>query len=112
MNDSYQAIYDAVRSRISNGDIGSAVSEAARNAFDISHVVAMLHQDFSIAAAEMQRPFVLLKPSVFTDGNQWGALYGENLQNGVAGFGNSPHLASLDFDKNWYAALAREETKL
>lgn len=23
-----------------------------------------------------------------------------------------PHLASLDFDKNWYAALAREETKL
>jgi hypothetical protein len=52
-------------------------------------------------ARERNRPFHLLRPAMFPDGNQWCALYGENLQAGVAGFGESPHLASIDFDVNW-----------
>lgn len=47
----------------------------------------------------------ILKPSIQIDGNQWCVLYGENLQDGVAGYGNSPHLAVLDFNKSWYASL-------
>ena len=31
----------------------------------------------------------------------WCALYGDNLQDGVAGFGRSPEEAMADFDKNW-----------
>ena len=53
------------------------------------------------AEAERARPFFLLKPPVFPDGNMWCALYGEDLQHGVAGFGATPELAADDFDKNW-----------
>jgi len=102
----YQAIYDAVRSRISNGDIGGAVADVARQAFDISHITVCLAQDFSIVAAEMQRPSVLMRPRMFLDGNQWCALYGENLQDGVAGFGDTPALAAAQFDTEWLNAKA------
>lgn len=50
-------------------------------------------------------PHVLMRPAVFPDGNAWCALYGENLQEGVCGFGDTPALACADFDKNW-----REQT--
>ena len=68
--DSYQPIYDAVRSKIGNGDIGRAVEQAMR-------------------------------PKIFIDGNQWCALYGDNLHEGVAGFGDSPAKAMWDFDRAW-----------
>jgi hypothetical protein len=48
---------------------------------------------------------MMLKPRLSIDGNQWCALYGDNLQDGVAGFGDSPDKAYWDFDKNWVAAL-------
>lgn len=32
----------------------------------------------------------------YRDGNQWCALYGEDLQTGIAGFGNTPFLAMID----------------
>jgi hypothetical protein len=110
--DSYQAIYDAVRSRISGGNIAEAVSEAARQAFDISHALPIITQEISLAAEyvrqagqDMQRPSVLMRPRIFIDGNQWCALYGENLQDGVGGFGDSPALAMTDFDKHWAQPL-------
>jgi hypothetical protein len=45
------------------------------------------------------------------DGNQWCALLGENLQDGVAGFGVSPEMALSDFDRAFAAPLreARRE---
>lgn len=46
-------------------------------------------------------PHVLMRPRLYPDGNQWCALYGDNLQEGVAGFGDTPELAGADFDKNW-----------
>ena len=51
------------------------------------------------------RPSVLYRPRLFIDGNQWCALYGENLQDGVAGFGDSPALAMLDWERNWSKRL-------
>lgn len=47
----------------------------------------------------------LLKPSISIDGNQWCVLYGDNLQDGVAGFGDTPYLAVLDFSKAWNRPL-------
>lgn len=99
--DSYQPIYDAVRSRISNGDVGAAVSEAARNAFDVSHTVAIIQQEFCIAAAEMARPSAIYRPALTQDGTAWCALYGENIQEGVAGFGETPDKAMQAFDQAW-----------
>lgn len=54
----------------------------------------------SIERAQLS-PSVLYRPKISIDGNQWCALYGENLQDGVAGFGDTPILAMLDFDNNF-----------
>ena len=51
-------------------------------------------------------PQVLYKPKLFIDGNQWCALYGDNIQGGVAGFGSSPFYAMKDFDSNWIKELS------
>jgi hypothetical protein len=100
-----QAIYDAVRSRISNCDSGEVISRAVRESFDVSHQVSIVAQEFINTAMEQSRPSVLFRPRIFLDGNEWCALYGENLQDGIAGFGKSPALAMSDFDKNWTASL-------
>ena len=54
---------------------------------------------------ELLRPFRMVKTTISQDGNKWCVLYGENLQDGVAGFGDSPDLASRDFDRAWYATV-------
>lgn len=104
MGDSYQPIYDAVRSRISNGDLGSAVERALRDA-SLSHYAEMAMRSAQEAAAYAVRPHVLMRPAVSIDGNQWCALYGDNLQDGVAGFGDSPHAAMWAFDRAWETKL-------
>lgn len=55
---------------------------------------------------ERIRPFMLLRPRVFPDGNQWCALYGENLQEGVCAFGGTPAKAAIQFDIEWLNARA------
>ena len=49
----------------------------------------------------LSRPSVMLGLVPIKDGNQWCVLYGEDLQVGIAGFGNSPQKAMEDFDKDW-----------
>lgn len=102
MSDSYQPIYDAVRSRISNGDIGHAVSEVARSAFDISWMIARAQDSIQNVENEHTRPSVLMRPRLFRDGNQWCAVYGENLMDGIAGFGDTPQAAMRAFDSEWF----------
>lgn len=53
----------------------------------------------------INRPSYLYKPKLFIDGDKWCALYGENLQDGIAGFGGSPELAYQDFDIQWHKML-------
>lgn len=54
-----------------------------------------------VNSRERNRPSTLYHPSMLLDGNQWCALYGEDLQAGVAGFGDTPEKAMRDFDENW-----------
>lgn len=54
---------------------------------------------------ELLRPFNVLKPKVYRDGDKWCALYGKDLMEGVAGFGDSPDEASRDFDRAWTEKL-------
>lgn len=59
-------------------------------------------KDFLDATAEMSAaPSTHLKPRLFPDGDHWCALYGENLQDGVCGFGKTPEGAMADFDHNF-----------
>lgn len=102
MADTYQAIYDAVRSKISGGDIGSVVADAARNAFDISWHIEAIKTELVSVAHQMQRPSVLFRPTVMPDGDKWCALLGDNLQEGIAGFGDTPEEACVAFDQAWW----------
>ena len=99
----YQAIYDAVRSRISGGNVSEAVSEAVRQAFDISYVLPRVLEAVDIVNHEMTRPSVLFNPRVYQDGNSWLAIYGD-LPTGVVGTGSSPAEACENFDRAWIKA--------
>lgn len=80
---------------------------------DRSHVIAMECEAAGNARdaafhslqreEKMNRPSYIYRPSLSLDGNKWCALFGENLQSGVAGFGASPAEAYLDFDRAWHA---------
>ena len=52
---------------------------------------------------QQYKRFAMLKPKVYKDGNKWCVLYGENIQDGVAGFGDTPHKAVIDWEVNWNA---------
>lgn len=53
------------------------------------------------------RPSNMYRPRLSIDGDQWSALHGDNLQDGVCGFGDSPDAAYKDFDRAWYTKLDR-----
>jgi hypothetical protein len=72
-------------------------SEIAANG--IIHAATMAFQAWEQNSYEFTRPCVLFKPVLSRDGNQWCALLGDNLQEGIAGFGNTPYLAMYAFDK-------------
>ena len=71
----------------------------------IAHAAEMANENIRAVASSYEAPSVLFRPKLFIDGNQWCALYGDNLQDGVAGFGKSPADAMWDFDKNWNASI-------
>lgn len=72
-------------------------SEVAANG--IINAATMAFQSFEQNSWEFTRPCVLFRPRLFPDGDQWCALLGENLMEGVAGFGKTPYLAMYAFDK-------------
>lgn len=56
--------------------------------------------------SELAAPHRWLKPKLFVDGNRWCALYGNNLQEGIAGFGPTPAEACANFDKAFRTDVA------
>ena len=69
----------------------------------LSHNVTMKHDiDYSVSVEVAEYNLVsILKPKIYKDGDQWCVLYGDNLQDGVCGFGETPYRAVLDFNKAW-----------
>lgn len=103
--DNYQAIYDAVRSKMSFLD-SNVLCDRIVHCFDFSCQISAMLQSIEY---EYQRPSAIQRPSLLIDGNQWCALYGDNLQDGAAGFGDSPAKAMQDFDNNWHKALGKKQ---
>ena len=68
----------------------------------------MAGENIRAAASEYERPSVLFRPTLSTDGDKWCALFGENLQVGVAGFGDSPAEAMYNFDREWFKKLPQK----
>lgn len=83
--------------------MNSENSNMAANA--ICHAAQMTQETIRQAISNYERPSAIWRPKLFMDGNKWCALYGDNLQDGVAGFGDSPADAMWDFDKTWGAKL-------
>ena len=66
------------------------------------HQDIMLHQtklehEYEIHCLEVVHTLGLLP---FKDGNQWCYLYGENIQEGISGFGDTVMLACTHFNEN------------
>ena len=59
--ESYQAIYDAVRSRIRGGSISDAVQAAVREA-DIGHATFMIRESFQATLALPRRYLLAARP--------------------------------------------------
>ena len=91
----YQAIYDAVRSRIGYFD-GQSLTQEIANRFDISFQVDMIKNEAISVCYEQLRPSVLFKPELILVDRIWQAKYGT-----FTGFGDSPEKAMRDFDTNW-----------
>ena len=78
---------------------------------NIAHEHMEMRQAFQETQYAQQAPHVLMRPKVYPDGDHWCALYGINLQEGVAGFGKTPEGACSDFDHNWYQQIVSENTE-
>jgi hypothetical protein len=71
----------------------------------ICHAANLAQISWQEAACAAMAPSAIYRPRLSVDGNQWCALYGDNLQDGVAGFGESPADAMYDFDTNWRKSI-------
>ena len=48
---------------------------------------------------------------IYPDGDKWCCLYGDTIQEGVAGFGDNPNAAAYDFESNWFHQKALNKEK-
>ena len=92
-----QEVYNAVIQSFRGFNAQQLISEISSR-MDISFAVDHIRRSIEEAVTA---PSTLFRPKIYMDGNQWCALYGENLQDGVAGFGKSPADAMANFDANW-----------
>lgn len=73
-----------------------------RGVTDMDYETATQQSKLSAAVcAEEHMLVATLKPKFGIDGNMFFFLYGNNLQEGIAGFGATPYAAVIDFNKNW-----------
>ena len=63
-------------------------------------------------AVDQTEPSARYRPRLFIDGDKWCALYGDNINDGVAGFGDSPGAAFWDFDRAWWEKLKKPDDGL
>ena len=69
----------------------------------INHYESIRHQEkLNLILSEQELIFVKTYNLIpFKDGDAWCVLLGENIQEGICGFGNTPLNAILDFNKNF-----------
>ena len=65
---------------------------------DFDRATLIVRDSFMEALAQYKRPSAIFRPKLYPDGDEWCALYGDNLQSGVCGFGSTPEQAMIQFD--------------
>ena len=80
--------------------------EHSRMAMDsIGNAAMMVQHGILQTIGEYGEASAIYRPRVFRDGNEWCALYGDNIQEGVAGFGAFPAAAISNFNAVWNGRL-------
>lgn len=51
----------------------------------------------SVQEEDLLKIITAFKPKIYLDGDTWCCLYGENLQDGISGFGENPMNAVYNF---------------
>lgn len=72
------------------------------NQGDSNRITAEFIDAIQRVSYEYMRPSVIFRPSIYQDGQQFCCLLGENLQEGIAAFGNTPDEATRNFDAAWH----------
>lgn len=67
---------------------------------EYEHSQAMLHQ-FELTQFVLRQPHAYMHPKIFKDGDKWCALYGTDIMEGVAAFGDTPEKAAQGWDLVW-----------
>lgn len=104
----YQAIYDAVRSKLSGCDVSEAVESAVKSA-NFGHITHLMEISIREVQDERTRPSAIFRPNLFPEGCMWCALYGKNLQEGLAAFGKTPSGALINFDRVFHGYLPLDQ---
>jgi hypothetical protein len=73
----------------------------------------LIHQSRMNACVEAEEFNLvrLLNPKISIDGDQWCVLWGENLQDGITGFGDTPAKAVYAFNAAWHDPLNKKSAK-
>jgi hypothetical protein len=85
------------------------IGEMAENA--IVFAAERVANQISNMVSNIDLPHVRMRPTLSSDGNKWIALYGDNLQTGVVGIGESPCEAMFHFDCEWHRRIQQESNK-
>ncbi len=67
----------------------------------VSFAIRRMENRMLDAINEHERPSAVYRPTLMADGTKWCAIYGEDLQTGVVGFGDTPDKAMRAFDTAW-----------
>ncbi len=82
---------------MTNEKLMQAESSARQHHQHLEHISRM----YTIGEAAEMNLFLLLKPTLQQDGDQWCVLYGDDLQVGIVGFGDTPRKAIREWTKEW-----------
>lgn len=78
---------------------------------DYETLIAQSKLNTAIETEEMNL-FALLKPKLFQDGNQFCVMLGDDIQNAICGFGDTPRRAVWAFNKEWDKTAVVPNVKL
>lgn len=75
------------------------------------HFEVIQHQEkLNLAVEQLEyNLFAMLKPKVFIDGDQYCVLLGKDLQEGIAGFGDTIYKAILDFNMQFHLPIKKQK---
>lgn len=84
--------------------ISHKINEIIDEVNKMSHLAEDQYWESELARSIQTQEYALfaqLRPLITQDGNQWCVLYGKDLHDGIAGFGDTPYLAVLAFNAEW-----------